>query len=375
MGGIDKVAADIGGRPLLAWTLDALAAADSTRRMVLVTAAERVDEVRAAPWLPAGVVAVVAGGRRRQDSVAAGFRALDDAGDLAAEDDPVLVHDGARPLVQPALVDAVAQATARHGAAIPVIPVADTLKRLDGGLVGETVDRSELAAAQTPQGARRRLLRQALAGADPAQDATDEASLLEAAGIPVHVVAGDPANVKVTVPEDLARVMATLRGHAVTRTGFGIDRHPFGPGSPLRLGGVDIPGAPRLHGHSDGDAALHAIATAMLSGAGRGDIGQLFPADPRTPRGIDSATLLAESIRVVEVAGWRVAAVAVAIEGARPRLAGHFEAMARAIAELLSVAPSAVGVGASTGNLTSAEGAGRSISATALVTLSAIDAR
>lgn len=374
MGGIDKLSADVGGRPLLAWTLEALAAAAATRRIVLVTAAGQQAELSRAPWLPPSVIAVVGGGPRRQDSVAAGFRALDEAAGPAGDDDPVLVHDGARPLVPAALVDAVARATARHGAAIPVLPVAETLKRLDDDRVVETVDRSGLASAQTPQGARRGLLRRALAAAG-SQDATDEAALLEASAIAVHVVAGDPANVKVTVPGDLARVIETLRGAAVTRAAVGIDRHAFGPGLGLRLGGVEIPAAPRLHGHSDGDVALHAIVNAMLGGAGRGDIGRLFPADARTPRGIDSGDMVREASRVVCEAGWRAAAANVAIEGARPRLGAYLDAMTVAIAALLSIEPSAVGVSASTGNLSSAEGAGRSISATAIVTLTAIAGR
>lgn len=374
MGGLDKLTAIVAGRPLLAWTLDAVAAASSTRRIVVVAAADRVTELQAATWLPPTVIDVVAGGPRRQDSVAAGFRALDAANGLGPDDDaPVLVHDGARPRVSATLVDAVARATARHGAAIPVVPVTDTLKRLDGEVIDGTVDRTGLAVAQTPQGIRRRIFRKALAAADASErDVTDEAAMVEAIGVPVHVVLGDPANLKVTVPADLDRVETALRWAATTRTGVGIDRHGFGPGSPLRLGGVEITGAPRLHGHSDGDVALHAVLNAMLGAAGRGDIGRLFPADSRTPKGIDSAQMVAEAARVIEAAGWRVASLTVAIEGARPRLGGHLEAMTDAIAELLGVDRAAVGVSASTGNLSSAEGAGRSVAATALVTLTGI---
>jgi 2-C-methyl-D-erythritol 4-phosphate cytidylyltransferase / 2-C-methyl-D-erythritol 2,4-cyclodiphosphate synthase len=375
MGGLDKLTALVADRPLLAWTLAAVAAAASTRRIVVVAAEDRVAELRAAAWLPPAVIDVVAGGRRRQDSVAAGFRALDSAAVRGSDEDaPVLVHDGARPLVSAALVDAVARATARHGAAIPVVPVTDTLKRLDGELIDGTVDRTSLAAAQTPQGIRRGIFRQMLTAAEAGErEATDEAAMVEAIGLPVHVVAGDPANLKVTIPADLERVDAALRRTA-RRTGFATDRHAFGPGSPLRLGGLEIAGAPRLHGHSDGDAVLHAIASAMLSAAGRGDLGRLFPADARTPRGVESSTLVAEARRVIEAAGWHVAAVSVAIEAARPRLGGHLEPMTAAIAGLLGLDHSAVGVSASTGNLSSAEGAGRSVAATALVTLAGVGA-
>ncbi|MBI3749578.1 MAG: 2-C-methyl-D-erythritol 4-phosphate cytidylyltransferase, partial [Chloroflexi bacterium] len=292
MDGADKLAAGIGGRPLLAWTLAALAAAPEIERLVVVTAPERQAEIAAAAWLPDKVVDVVGGGDRRQESVHAGFIAFDRLG--VDEHGPVLVHDGARPLVRPELIGAVASATARHGAAIPVVPVAETLKRIDGDRVGATVDRRGLAAAQTPQGVRRNLLREAYRRYPAAapETWTDEAALLEAFGVAVRVVPGDPDNLKVTIPADLRRVAEVLGGTGTGRIGIGHDSHPFGPGMPLALGGVEIPAAPRLHGHSDGDVALHAVADALLGAAGLGDLGRLFPADARTPAGIASTELL-----------------------------------------------------------------------------------
>jgi 2-C-methyl-D-erythritol 2,4-cyclodiphosphate synthase len=154
------------------------------------------------------------------------------------------------------------------------------------------------------------------------------------------------------------------------RTGIGHDSHPFGPGAPLVLGGVEIPGAPRLHGHSDGDVALHAVAEALLGAAGLGDLGRLFPSDARTPQGIDSRELLAEVRGRLEAGGFRPTSVDVTIVGARPRLADHLDGMATAMADLLGLDRAAVNVKASTGNLDGAEGAGRSISALAIATLS-----
>ncbi len=372
MGGTDKLAAEVGGRPLLAWTLDALAASPVVGRTIVVTSADRRDALAEAPWLPPGVLEVVAGGARRQESVRAGFAAFDRH--VPDETGVVLVHDAARPLVDPALVTAVAEATARHGAAIPIVPVAETLKRIDGDRVGETVERSGLGAAQTPQGVRRDLLREAWDRfpADGPATFTDEAALLEACSIAVHVVPGDPGNLKVTLPADLRRVESALGGVARTRTGIGHDSHPFGPGAPLRLGGVAIDGAPRLVGHSDGDVVLHAVCEALLGATGLGDLGRLFPADARTPAGIESTALVAEVRRRVEAAGWRPATVDLTIIAARPRLAAHAEPMRDAIAGLLGVDPSAVNVKASTGNLDGAEGAGRSISALAIATVEAI---
>jgi 2-C-methyl-D-erythritol 4-phosphate cytidylyltransferase/2-C-methyl-D-erythritol 2,4-cyclodiphosphate synthase len=370
MGGGDKLGLLVAGRPVLAWTLAGLAAAPIVRRIVVVTAAGRVAEVSAAPWLPSRVAAVVAGGPRRQDSVAAGIGALG----AGLPDDVILVHDGARPLVSPVLVARVAAAAAEHGAAIPVVPVAETLKRVVDGQIAATVDRTMLAAAQTPQGIRRDVLARAWAEQPPAGAATwtDEAALLEACRIPVHAVPGESANLKVTLPDDLARVEAALaaRGDfaapSVPRVGFGDDGHPFGPGAPLVLGGLVFEGAPRLHGHSDGDVALHAVCEALLGAAGLGDLGRLFPAGPATPAGIASTEMLAACLERVVAAGYTPVALDVTLVGARPRLAGHLDAMAAAIAARVGVAADRVNVKASTGNLAGFEGAGRGISARAI---------
>jgi 2-C-methyl-D-erythritol 4-phosphate cytidylyltransferase / 2-C-methyl-D-erythritol 2,4-cyclodiphosphate synthase len=369
MAGTDKLMAEIGGRPLLAWTLEACAAATCVERVVLVAAPERAEEWRRAPWLPTIVTEVVEGGATRGQSAAAGVRWLQ-VQDPTGADRPVLVHDGARPLVSPALLAAVVEAVERHGAALPVLPVAETLKRVGEGLVLETVDRSTLAVAQTPQGARRGLLLDAWTAYPPdgPPEFTDEAALLEACRIPVHAIPGEPANLKVTLPDDLRRVEQALVPMAV-RVGFGHDSHPFGPDAGLRLGGVEIPGAPRLEGHSDGDVVLHAVADALLGAAGLGDLGRLFPADARTPKGVASDALLHEVAARVAGVGLVPTAVDVVIIGARPRLGDRLTAMGDAIAAILGIGPGDVNVKASTGNLGGDEGAGRSIAARAVATL------
>lgn len=372
MDGVDKLASEVGGRPLLGWTLAALASAPEIDRLVIVTSTERREEVATAAWLPAKVVDVVGGGGRRQESVHAGFVAFDRLG--ADEQAPVLIHDGARPLVRPELIGAVATAAARHGAAIPILPLTETLKRVDGDRIHGTVDRGSLGTAQTPQGVRRALLREAYRRypADSPDTWTDEASLLEACGVAVHVVPGDPGNLKVTVPADLRRATMALLGDRLVRTGIGHDSHPFGPAMPLVLGGVEIVGAPRLYGHSDGDVALHAVADALLGAAGLGDLGRLFPSDARTPSGVASGSLLREVRRQLVAQGWRPCTVDLTITAARPRLGAHLEAMRNAIAALLEVNGHDVNVKASSGNLGGPEGAGRSISALAIATVEAV---
>jgi 2-C-methyl-D-erythritol 4-phosphate cytidylyltransferase/2-C-methyl-D-erythritol 2,4-cyclodiphosphate synthase len=369
MGGLDKVLAPVGGRPLLAWSIDAVAASPQIDRLIVVTAPERVADMRDADWLPDRVTAVVAGGEIRAVSVANGVRELARL-DPDGGGRPVLVHDGARPLASPGLVSAVAEAAAANGAAIPVLAVAETIKRVGDGLVLETVDRSALAAAQTPQGARRHLLLDAWTRFPPdgERQFTDEAALLEACTIPVHAIPGEPANLKVTLPADLQRVQAAL-AHAPVRVGFGHDSHPFGPDLGLRLGGVEIGAAPRLAGHSDGDVALHAVADALLGAAGLGDLGRLFPSDRRTPRGVSSEALLREVVARLAGVGLRPASVDIVIIGARPRLGSRLDEMRGAIAELLGIPAATVNVKASTGNLAGDEGAGRAVSARAVATV------
>lgn len=204
MQGIDKVWADLGGEPLIARSLQAAAALDGVTDIIVVTAASRHDEVQTLGALLGVAVRCVEGGARRQDSVAAGIAAATDA-------DWYLVHDAARPLAGAALFAAVLDAARAHGAAIPVVPVVDTVKRVDAeGRVVETLDRSALRAVQTPQGFAGPLLRRA--HAEVHADATDDASMVEAIGAPVVTVPGTPANLKVTTPADLVLARALLAG-------------------------------------------------------------------------------------------------------------------------------------------------------------------
>jgi 2-C-methyl-D-erythritol 2,4-cyclodiphosphate synthase len=166
-------------------------------------------------------------------------------------------------------------------------------------------------------------------------------------------------------------MMATEAGasEAADRTGLGYDRHGFGPGEPLRLGGIAIDGAPMLHGHSDGDVVLHAIADAILGAVGLGDLGRLAPPDARTPRGVSSASLLEIVVARTRATGWAVRHLDVTVIAARPRLADRLDEMRDRVATLLGLPPEDVSVKASTGNLIGAEGEGRAISAEAVVVL------
>ncbi len=371
MAGLDKRVAPIIGRPLLVRTLEAIADAPIVDRIVLVMEdGPALDSIR--PLLPPQVAEIVPGGSHRGASVEAGFRALEalDGGSLPP-DRVVLVHDGARPVVSKELIHAVALATAEHGAAIPIVPISDTVRRAPNGELGEIVDRSDLTAGQTPQGARAGLFAEAFR-THPASDGarfTDEAGLLMACTIRVHPVPGDPVNLKVTVPADLTRAAALVAARMDRRIGVGIDSHPFGPGSPLCLGGLEFPGVPRLYGHSDGDVVLHATADALLGGAALGDLGRMFPADHRTPSGMASQDLLRAVTRRLADEGWSVDAIDLTITAARPRLAGRLDEMRASISDLLGLPRDRVSVKASTGNLEGATGAGRAIAATATASI------
>ncbi|MDP9484111.1 MAG: 2-C-methyl-D-erythritol 2,4-cyclodiphosphate synthase [Chloroflexota bacterium] len=170
-----------------------------------------------------------------------------------------------------------------------------------------------------------------------------------------------------TTPDDLGRAELALLGRTVGRIGYGDDAHVFGPGQPLTLGGITIDGAPRLHGHSDGDVVLHAVADALLGAAGLGDLGRVFPAGPATPKGIASGELLGDTVRRLATVGLRPAQLDLTVVAARPHLGDRLEAMRAAIAGLVGLPIDRVNVKASTGNLAGPEGAGRGIAARAVV--------
>ncbi len=208
MAGSDKLLMQVGGLPLLAWTVRAAAKAATVRRIIVVSRSDRAEALADEPWLREVQATVVVGGQRRQDSVAAGVE--------AADGEVVLIHDGARPLVTPALFDRVAEDARTHGAAVPIVAVPESMRRIvDGRIVG-ILDRTDLYRSQTPHGAQRQLLLQAYARQDPRGPETffDETALVQSTGILVSTVHGDPANLKVTLPGDEQLAFALLEARA-----------------------------------------------------------------------------------------------------------------------------------------------------------------
>ncbi len=306
----------------------------------------------------------VEGGPTRQDSVRLGLESL-----AATPPEVVLIHDGVRPLVDGALIDRVLDALVRHPAVLPALPVTDTLKRVDAGLVLGTVERAGLYRAQTPQGfAYQPILaaHRAAAGAG----LTDDVAVAEAAGLRVATVAGDEANLKITETADLARAERLLAGRLQPRTGLGFDVHRLGPGDGLVLMGVRLPGPLRLIGHSDADVGLHAVTDALLGTLGAGDIGSHFP--PTDPRwaGADSALFLDHARGLVEAAGGRIEHVDATLICERPRIGPHRAAMVLRLAGLLGLGPGRVSIKATTTEGLGFAGRGEGIAAQAIATVS-----
>jgi 2-C-methyl-D-erythritol 4-phosphate cytidylyltransferase/2-C-methyl-D-erythritol 2,4-cyclodiphosphate synthase len=345
---------EIGGVSMLQMSVDALRRSPRIQEIVVALPADHVASAAAVlADAPGASLIVVAGGARRQDSVARAFARVGPGIDI------VLVHDAARPFVSADLVERTIDAAAAHGAAIAAIPVRDTVKQASAALVDgshvvqATLRRDEIFLAQTPQAFRRDVLAAAMA-AESGLDATDEAMLVERAGFPVHLVPGDPTNVKVTTPEDLdsarerAANMDPARAQSpeprALRIGTGYDLHRLVAGRPLILGGVRIPFELGLEGHSDADIVCHAVTDAVLGAAAAGDIGRLFPDTDPQWKNADSLALLRAAVARVGALGYVVSNVDVTVVAERPKLLPHLEAMRLNLARVLGVESGAVSV-------------------------------
>jgi 2-C-methyl-D-erythritol 4-phosphate cytidylyltransferase/2-C-methyl-D-erythritol 2,4-cyclodiphosphate synthase len=344
-GAIPKQFLELGGETVTSRAVRAMTACSGIHGVVVVLSPGELGGSREAALRGLDrVLAVVPGGSSRTASALAGVEAASGA-------DVVLVHDGARPFVDAVLVAAVLDATRQHGAAVPVVPARDTVKRDDGtGFVAETVDRGPLRLAQTPQGARRdwmlAALRLALASGS---DITDEAQALERAGRRVALVSGDPSNVKITTPQDWSDALRRVGDDDLPlRVGHGYDVHRFGGGGGLVLGGVPFPGEQGLLGHSDADVVLHAAMDALLGAAGLPDIGHYFPPDDPRFAGADSAALAREVAGHLRSAGFRIANLDLTVLAERPRISERVGAMRDAIAAGFLIDRARVGLKATT---------------------------
>jgi len=291
----------------------------------------------------------VDGGRTRQDSTRLGLESLRDL-----DPDTVLIHDGARPFPDQALISRTLAGLEKFPGIVPALPISDTVKRTrgkDGGqdnIIVGTVDRGGLWRAQTPQAFRYKDIRSAHETAQ-GQEMTDDAMIAAKSGLSVALVMGNEDNIKITTREDMTRAERIMGLHqAVTRIGTGFDVHAFCPGDHVILGGVKIAHDFGLEGHSDADAALHALTDALLGAIGDGDIGTHFPPTDARWRDAASSAFLKHAASLVRGRGGNITNVDVTIICERPKITPHRAAMRTAIAAMLDIGEEAVSVKATT---------------------------
>ncbi len=345
----------LAGRPVLAHA----AAAFAARGMMIQPVG---DAGLIGPAL-AGIahLPVVPGGAERQDSVRAGLESL-----APHAPDVVLVHDGARPIIPPGTIEAVLAALETYEGAIPALAVSDTLKRGADGKIITTVPRENLFRAQTPQGFRFNILLD-LHRAAAGKAATDDAALLEAAGLTVALVPGAEQNIKLTVAADFARLEQVLEHNMIPRIGTGFDVHAVEAGRKMILCGIEVPHEVGLAGHSDADVGIHALCDAIYGALAEGDIGRHFPPSEDTWKDADSARFLVHAAGRIAARGGRLANADITIICERPKITPHAPAMRARLAELLGVSVDLISVKATTSERLGFTGRGEGIAAQAAV--------
>jgi 2-C-methyl-D-erythritol 4-phosphate cytidylyltransferase/2-C-methyl-D-erythritol 2,4-cyclodiphosphate synthase len=366
------------GQTLLERSVEAFLAHPSIDEVVVAVPADVAGDPPRYLRDAAKPLRLVAGGRRRQDSVSNAFAAA------AAASDLFLIHDAARPFVSADLIGRTIEAAATHGAAIAALEVSDTVKRvrrLDPAsasdpasagfdlVVQETLDRKTIFLAQTPQGFRRDVLAAAVALGQSGVEATDEAALAERAGFAVHVVAGEANNIKITTAEDLDAARRRMLPARTGRAGLGYDLHRLVAGRALILGGVTIPSDRGAFGHSDADVVCHAVTDAILGAAALGDIGLHFPdSDPRW-KDARSLDMLRQTVSMAVDRGFEVGNVDVTVMLESPKLRGYIDQIRRSIADVLGVEADRVSVKAKTNEGVDAIGRGEAVAAQAIALL------
>ncbi len=369
---VPKQLLDIAGRSILERSVSAFAVHDRVDDVIVVLPPELAGAPEQCLTLPtSAAVRVVVGGARRQDSVANAFDRVSPASDV------VLVHDAARPFVSAALISRAIDAALVHGAAIAAIPARDTVKRVDGigdhVVISETIPRESIYLAQTPQAFRRDVLSAAVAVGRSGVDATDEAMLAERAGHRVHVVEGDPANVKITTATDLDVARRASAAAATARIGTGYDLHRLVEGRPLILGGVNVPAEKGAIGHSDADVVCHAVIDAMLGAACEGNVGQHYPdTDPRW-KGASSIPMLRDCVQLLDRRGLKIANVDVTVILERPKIAPYLDEIRSQLASALEVPIDCVSVKGKTNEGMGWIGRGEGIACIAVATIVSVE--
>lgn len=362
---------EIGGEPVIARSVAPFLRHPAVTHVVVVHHGDDAPAMAEALEDAAAHVTLCAGGASRQHSVLNGLRCA-----AALQPEPVfaLIHDGVRPFVDDALIDRVVAALDGDHGALPALAVSDTLRRADEkGMVSTTIDRNGLHAAQTPQGFPFHpiLAAHERAKEEAPQDFTDDAAIAAWAGLPVRLVDGDAANVKLTWARDIEMAERLLH-HPRTadiRTGSGYDVHALGPGDQVTLCGITIPHTGSLIGHSDADVALHALTDALLATCGEGDIGDHFPPSDPQWKGASSDRFLAFAAERVRQRGGRITLADVTLIAEAPKIGPHRDAMRARLAEILDIDVSRCSVKATTNEKIGFVGRGEGIAAIATATV------
>jgi 2-C-methyl-D-erythritol 4-phosphate cytidylyltransferase/2-C-methyl-D-erythritol 2,4-cyclodiphosphate synthase len=350
----------LGGRPVVRWSVEALLKAGAEDVVIVVSTGSEAEAQTALAGLSGWRLAT--GGDTRAASVRHGLQALGGPGDR-----PVLIHDAARPLLEAAVIRRLIEALDDADGALPALPVADSLRRAEDGLVSGVAERDGLWRAQTPQAFRYQAIVDAYAAWPEAEAATDEAAVLERAGGRVRIVQGDARLMKLTFSEDFAMAEALIPRQI--RVGQGFDAHRWGPGASVWLCGVEIPHDQTLIGHSDADAGLHALTDAILGAMGDGDIGDHFPPTDPQWKGAASDLFLIHAVERLTARGGRLVNVDVTLICERPKVKPHRQAMRERLADILSLPLDAVSVKATTTEAMGFTGRGEGLAAQAMATI------
>jgi 2-C-methyl-D-erythritol 4-phosphate cytidylyltransferase/2-C-methyl-D-erythritol 2,4-cyclodiphosphate synthase len=357
-GGIPKQFRKRGGKTVLRWAVDPFLRHPAIRDVRVVVAPGQEDAASEA-LTGAEIGSLIPGGPERSDSVQAGLSGLDT--------DAVLIHDAARPFCPAAVIDRLIASLEFFEGAAPVLPVGDTLARINDRL-GEPVDRSGLGRVQTPQAFRLDALRSSYERWN-GQSPTDETTVVRAAGYSVAAVEGDPALDKLTTPADFHKAEQWLAGRMVSRTGMGFDVHAFAGDGPIMLGGVEVPHGRGLAGHSDADVVLHSITDALLGAAALGDIGQHFPPSDPQWKGAASDIFLAHAAELVRAQGGMIDHVDCTVIAEAPKVGPYRDGMRSRIAATLNLSEAQVSIKATTTEGLGFAGRREGIAAQAIVTI------
>ena len=332
-----------------------------------------VIERKVTEHLPGAACTFCEGGSERQYSVRNALRMIPPDTSLVA------VHDAARCFVTSDVVTETVRCAERYGSGVCALRATDTIKRVSGDVIEETLDRSELVCAQTPQVFQTDLLRRAHLAADADGFlGTDDASIVERLGVPVHICVGSPDNIKLTVRDDIdrgAQILEKRREEARACVGFGFDVHRLVTGRPLVLGGVEIPWKTGLEGHSDADVVVHAVIDALLGAAGMPDIGQLYPDTDPQYSGISSLTLLADTGERIRLQGYSISNIDVTVLAQEPKLEPWKPRIKANLSDALCILPEKVNIKATTLEKLGPLGQGEGIAAQAVCLVRERDGR